>query len=265
MYSEITEKLPEIGPVIDKNDELVVEKSINNQGVMIEGKDKRKRFELVAYESIKENTLSSQCFDCEIVKRLDPKSIEKAATIITEAFMDYPLPGQFIIDIDRRKKALKEMFKVELRKALKKGSVYTLGGDFQEVAIWKHEVVPESDFAYIKYVRLDTLKLLFNVRFKEFIRLYRALRNILAAKFKLNLPGNTVELYVVGVNPTNQGQGRLSRLLKPILKEKQGQGSPVLVMTNTDSNRKIYEHIGFKLIDVFDDKNHGCLAYFLVK
>jgi len=213
----------------------------------------------------KESTLSRQRLDDENVEKLDPKDIEKAARVITEAFMDYPLPGQFIIDPDRRRKALQEMFKVELRKAFKKGAVYTLGGDFQEVAIWKHAVVPESDFAYLKYARLGTLKLLFNIRLKECIRLIRALKNVLDTKLKLYLPGDTAELYIVGVNPANQGQGRLSRLLKPVLHEMQAQGRPVLVMTNTESNKKIYEHLGFKLLRVLEDKDNDFVAYYLVK
>ena len=199
------------------------------------------------------------------VEKLNPKDIEKAAYIITEAFMDYPLPGQYIEDPDRRRTALREMFKVELRKALDKGSVYTLGGDFQEVAIWKHEVMPESDLVYIKYMRLDTLKLLFTVRIKECIRLFRALRNIMDTKLKLYLPENTVELYIVGVNPANQGQGRLSKLLKPVLKAVQEENKPALVMTNTDSNRKIYEHLGFELVEVLNDHDNDITAYYLVK
>lgn len=199
------------------------------------------------------------------VKKLNPKDIKKAAYIITEAFMDYPLPGQYIEDPDRRRIALREMFKVELRKALDKGSVYTLGGDFQEVAIWKHEVMPESDLAYIKYMRLGTLKLLFTVRIKECIRLFRALRNIMDTKLKLYLPENTVELYIVGVNPANQGQGRLSKLLKPVLKAIQEENWTALVMTNTESNRKIYEHLGFELVEVLNDQDNDITAYYLVK
>lgn len=199
------------------------------------------------------------------VASLDPRDIEKAASVITEAFMDYPLPGQYIKDVNRRRIALQEMFKLELRKALRKGSVYTLGGDFQEVAIWKHEVVAESDFTYIKYIRLSTLKLLFSMRISECVRLFKALRNVLDTKLSLNLPANAVELYIVGVNPANQGQGRLSRLLKPVLKALQEQGRPALVMTNTDSNRKIYEHLGFKLVKVLNDTENDCISYYLVK
>ena len=199
------------------------------------------------------------------VERLDPKDIEKAAKIITEAFIDYPLPGQYITDTDRRRKALREMFKIELRKAFEKGSVYTLGGDFQEVAIWKHAVVPESDLAYIKYARPGTLKLLFQIRLPECIKLLRALGNVSKTKLSLNLPANAVELYIVGVNPANQGQGRLSKLLKPVLEEMHEQKKPVLVMTNTENNKKIYEHLGFKLATVLNDKESDCVSYYLVK
>jgi GNAT superfamily N-acetyltransferase len=157
------------------------------------------------------------------------------------------------------------MFKLELRKAFIQGSVYTLGGDFQEVAIWKHKVGPESDLAYLYYTRPGTLKLLFHLRLRECIRLFKALRNVSNAKLSLNLPANAVELYIVGVNPANQGQGRLSRLLKPVLEVMHEQERPVLVMTNTESNKAIYEHLGFKLVKVLNDKDADCISYYLVK
>lgn len=223
------------------------------------------KLKLLPYEKRADKALDEQNPEHQQIKALDYKDIEKAAAVISAAFMDYPLPGQYILDIERRKKALNEIFKVELRKALKNGSVYTLNGDFQEVAIWKHRVVPESDLTYIKYMRLDTLKLLYTIRLKEYIKLFRALRNILEAKNKLPLPENTAELYIVGVNPANQGQGRLSRLLKPVLKAMQENEQPVLVMTNTKSNKKIYEHLGFKLIRVLVDQANDITAYYLVK
>lgn len=265
MRSSITKKLPEAQQVIDKKDELISAQPIKPQEASIDRQNKLNGPVLVPFKKMEKRISSSGSYNFEGVKRLDRRDIEKAAGIITKAFMDYPLPGQFIKDIDRRKKALMEMFKVELRKALHEGSVYTLGGDFQEVAVWKHEVKPESDFIYIKYLRLSTFKLLFYVRFNEWIRLFKALRNILKTKNQLGLPANTVELYIVGVNPAYQGEGRLSKLLKPILKEKQGQGRPVLVMTNTDSNRKIYEHLGFSLVEVLDDQDNDIRAYYLVK
>ncbi len=247
-----------------KGNDLPADRVANKKIVTVK-KNNRIKLKLLSLEKRKEDTLSKKGPEYERIKKLDLNNIEKAATVITEAFMDYPLPGQYISDIDRRRIALREIFKVELRKALKKDAVYTLGGDFQEVAIWKNEVVPKSNLAYIKHMRLDTLKLLLTIRLKEYIKLFRALRNILDAKKKLYLPGNTVELYIVGVNPANQGQGRLSKLLKPVLKAMQEQEQPVLVMTNTKSNKKIYEHLGFKLIKVLDDQDNVITAYYLVK
>jgi GNAT superfamily N-acetyltransferase len=235
-------------------------------GIVINGHKKfDNRVKVLSSKKRKENFLGGKLAHNVTVTKLDPRDIKKAANIITDAFMDYPLPGQYVEDIGRRRIALQEMFKVELRKAFKKGSVYTLGEDFQEVAIWKHEVVPESDFAYIKYIRFSTLKLLFYMKPRECIRLFRALRNVSDTKLSLNLPANTAELYIVGVNPANQGQGRLSRLLKPVLNALKDQGRSALVMTNTKSNRKIYEHLGFKLVQVLDDKENECLSYYLVK
>jgi N-acetylglutamate synthase-like GNAT family acetyltransferase len=106
---------------------------------------------------------------------------------------------------------------------------------------------------------------LFHLRLRECIRLFKALRNVSNAKLSLNLPANAVELYIVGVNPANQGQGRLSRLLKPVLEVMHEQERPVLVMTNTESNKAIYEHLGFKLVKVLNDKDADCISYYLVK
>lgn len=202
--------------------------------------------------------------DKNIVK-LDKKDRGRAADIIVEAFMDYPIPGQFITDPARRRKALKEMYKVELNKALSKGLVFTLGNEFQEVAIWKDEIKLESKFSYIKYATLGSLKLSYLIRFKETKKMTKAMENIMKVKEKLNLPEGTVELYILAVNPLHQGEGRVSRLIKPVLKQMQEEGRAVLVMTNTEDNKSLYEHLGFKVVKFLDDKENDLISYFMVK
>lgn len=237
------------------------------RGAETHGKVRKNKPPLAKPENKKQRSLHRQHPGAGLgpVTKLVPGDIDRAAAVITEAFMDYPLPGQFIKDPARRRRALQEMFKLELRSAVKQGAVYTLGGEFQEVAIWKHAVKPESQLAYIWHLRLGTLKLLCNIRPAECINLLRALGKITRLKLELNLPTHAHELYIVGVNPANQGQGRLSRLLKPLLLEQEKQGRPVLVMTNTADNKIIYEHLGFKHVRTLDDKTIGFPAHYLVK
>lgn len=198
------------------------------------------------------------------IYRLDKKDRDKAADIIVEAFMEYPLPGQYI-DPKRRRKALKEMYRVELNQAIHKGLVFTLGGDFREVSIWKDEIKSASKLSYARYVCFSSIRLAYLVRIGESRKVNSAIKKILDAKVKLNLPKNAVELYILAVHPDNQGQGRVSKLLKPILKQMQEEGRPVLVMTNTESNRALYEYLGFKVVEFLDDKENDVISYFMVK
>jgi len=201
----------------------------------------------------------------ENLQSLKKRDLKKALCIITDAFLDYPFPGGLIGDRGRRKTALYEMFKIELKYLIRNGFVLTLGGDFKEVAAVKKTTAPVKDSKYIRHLSLSSLKLLSSVSGREFKKITLAVEEIEKVKKTLALPEKTAELFILGVNPENQSEGRGKILVNSITEEMKKQGFSCLVLTNTDKNREIYEKLGFTLIEKTEDNRFNLVTYFMLK
>lgn len=197
--------------------------------------------------------------------KLKRKELKKAINIAVDAFMDYPVPGSFIIDKTRRKIVLYEMFKIIFKMAYRNSHIYTLGGDFKEVSLWSDTIEIPKDSAYIRYISLSTIRLMFNANGRELKNLMRAFSEIENVKKKLVLPPNTAELMVLAVSPSCQKQGRAKAMINPILDKLSLDGISCLVITNTEVNRDIYQKMGFQLIEQYYDNRCDINTFFLLK
>jgi ribosomal protein S18 acetylase RimI-like enzyme len=205
-------------------------------------------------------------FSSEILKPLKRKDLKKALIIGVNAFLQYPVPGGFISDIKKRRIALYEMFKIQLKYALKKERVFTLGGDFKEFAVVKENAlsaVKESE--YIPYASFSTLRLLSAMSGREMKALNLALAESEKAKASLTLPEKTASILLLAVNPENQGQGRGGKLVKAIIYDLMKEGVSCLIETCSENNVKIYEKLGFTLIHSLNDLRAKLTTFFLLK
>jgi len=57
-----------------------------------------------------------------------------------------------------------------------------------------------------------------------------------------------VHVMIVGVDPEHQGQGFGSKLLRALIEESDRTGVPLYLETETEDNRRMYEHFGFNLL-----------------
>lgn len=195
------------------------------------------------------------------LKRSDAK---RAASVIAEAFMDYPIPGSFISDINKRKTTLKEIFKLELRYSISNETVVSLSNEIKEVAIIRKSTNTIKEYKYIPYLSLSSFRLITSMSGREMKKLTLAIKEIEKEKDSLILPDRTAELFILAVNPACQGEGRSSRLVKPILMDLKEQGYSTLVMTNTETNTAIYTKMGFELINKYYDSRSDINVFFLL-
>jgi ribosomal protein S18 acetylase RimI-like enzyme len=193
------------------------------------------------------------------------RDLRKAVRIIADAFIDYPIPGSFIEERDKRFKALREMFKVELKFSLRHSFVRTLPGEFKEVAIFRHNTEIIKGKKYIPYASISTLGMMFYISGREMKKLDMAVSKIERVKKTLTLPEKTAELYILAVSPNHQGEGRASKLLRPILNELKEQGISCLLMTNKEVNCRIYEKLGFKIIEELFDPRFNLTTYYMLR
>lgn len=57
-----------------------------------------------------------------------------------------------------------------------------------------------------------------------------------------------VYVMIVGVDPEHQGKGFGSKLLRALIEESDRTGVPLYLETETEANRRMYEHLGFSLL-----------------
>lgn len=94
---------------------------------------------------------------------LSKKNIPLAIRVITEAFIDYPLPGGFIKDKKRRRIVLDEFFRFVLKKAVKEHNAFHLVASPHEVAVWLTKNKKTAVFYDVRFISFSTVRLLFSV------------------------------------------------------------------------------------------------------
>lgn len=176
------------------------------------------------------------------------EDVDKAAVICAEAFKDYPVHS-IIVDESRRIIAMQEVIKGEIKLAIKNNMAFTLGGDFQEVSLWKDANKKPSILSYIRFLSLISIyRLIKNTTREERKKLSLLQKKVLKMRKDLAIPEKCAELNVIAINPEYQGQGRASKIIRTALSELKEQGLSCLLMTNTEKNRTIYEKLGFEVV-----------------
>jgi ribosomal protein S18 acetylase RimI-like enzyme len=67
---------------------------------------------------------------------------------------------------------------------------------------------------------------------------------------KTYAPGPHLYLQTIGIRPEAQGQGLASRLIRPFLAEADRRGLPCYTETVTPENVGLYEHYGFRVVEM---------------
>jgi len=179
---------------------------------------------------------------------LTKKNIPSAVQVLTDAFIDYPLPGGFIKNTKRRRVVLNEFFRIVLKKAVKEKNAFHLEAVPHEIAVWLIKNKKTSVFYDIRYVSFSTLKLLFSIRLKELRSLMGCVKRIDALIERQKFSPAAVELLLLAVAPDYQHQGRASTLLRSTFETFDRDQTDCFLTTNKASNTGIYEKLGFKLV-----------------
>ncbi len=129
---------------------------------------------------------------------LQKKDIEKALDILVEAFIEYFFPAAIIKDIKRRRIAVRELFKYEVKRCMKVGKALALEEDFREVSIWRDDQKIVSELGYLPYSSWSSLRLLTSITFGEAKKIQRITDKIIAIKKSLNFSEDTAELLYSG-------------------------------------------------------------------
>jgi ribosomal protein S18 acetylase RimI-like enzyme len=185
----------------------------------------------------------------ENLYKVQKKDIPKAGAVLADAFQHDPVWKKFFkseAKIDQKG----VLFESPIRYCLKYGEVYATSEHLEGIAVW----VP-GDLADMTIWRL--------IRSGAIISGMKAMRMCtklawekgrifepLQADRKANMKGRSfVYLMIIGVASAFQGQGFGGKLLGALVEESEQVGVPIYVETETERNVRMYERLGFRLLN----------------
>jgi len=189
----------------------------------------------------------------EVVPLAAPQ-VEAVGEVLRKAFYDNP--GPMYVQPDDAKRALQLTWFMTraTRYGHIYGEVYTTAGKVEGAAIWlppdDWEITPNRS----KQVGLDEPPSIIGA---EALDRSSSMANHLELLHKRDVAPRHWYLWLLGVNPSRQGQGIGSALIRPILVRADAEGLPCYLETAEPRNVPFYQRHGFEVVVEGDIPNGG--------
>ncbi len=173
------------------------------------------------------------------------KDLKKAVEVLTKAFNTDPLI-QFIFPNDEtRKNQSPHYFNFIISYGLKFGEVYAPSPEIEGLAIWY--LSDKYEMNMIKQLRAGGMRLFVKLRRETISRMMSIGRFSAEMHYKY---GSFKHWYLspIGIEPTNQGKGFASLLLRSMHNRTDNEELPILLETQNPVNVKIYERFGYEVV-----------------
>jgi GNAT superfamily N-acetyltransferase len=181
----------------------------------------------------------------DTVRRVENTEYRELARVMARAFETDPMPVHLFPDPARRLSDIERIFEIFLRGIyLPHQECYTIG-DLQGGALW----LPPGKYPTSVWQQLKLLP--------DFIGLFglrtpRVFRDI--DRMEKMHPKKTPHWYLafVGVEPSEQGRGLGSALLRPVRDRCDAEGVPAYLESSNERNLPLYERHGFRVMSEAD-------------
>ena len=184
-----------------------------------------------------------------------------AGRVLARAFQDEPTHAMVVPDEQKRVRALTWLFDRMMRYALSYGQAYTTSR-LEGVACWLPPGQTGMTLGRLLRSGLGAtpLKLGWPAyrRFSAYLSLADALHH-------RHAPVAHWYLWVLGVEPPNQGQGIGSRLIQPVLARASAEGLPCYVETASELNVHFYGKHGFKVVESAEVPRYGLRVWAMLR
>jgi ribosomal protein S18 acetylase RimI-like enzyme len=164
-----------------------------------------------------------------------------ASSLLGDAFRVDPIWSQILKDEPSK---FSQAFGFPLKYTLKYGRVYA--PDNQKLAIAAWLPTPYVDMNIWQLFRSGSLSVAMKLGMKVFKKITQVFQTVDNDR-KLNITGQYINLFVLGVAPTQQKKG-LGTLLVQKMIDHLPSGIPLYLETETESNVKFYERLGFHVL-----------------
>lgn len=190
-------------------------------------------------------TLVSMHPELSSLYRLKRKDAKKAAAVFSRAFQNDLLAQVMFPDEDFRRKILPTYFTYRITYGILYGEVYAPSPTIEGLAVWY--LSDQYEMTNWRNMRAGGMKLMFNTD-KETLK-----RMNIIGHFTTELRNKyTSEKYwylaPIGVDPSFQGKGFASKLMRAMLARIDSENLSALLETQDERNVKIYNKFGFEIV-----------------
>jgi len=172
------------------------------------------------------------------------RNVPQAAAVLVDAFEHDPVWKAILADATPTQRIA--TFEAPLLHCLKYGQVYAPSENMEGVAAW----VPGDLSTMTPWRMLRSGAMWAGLRMGWGVaKKMEPIFGPLDADRKENMKGQTfIYLLVIGVAPAYQGQGFGGKLLRALIEKSERTGTPLYLETETESNVRMYEHLGFTVV-----------------
>lgn len=191
---------------------------------------------------------------------IQPDQLAEASQMLAHAFFDDPLVEYITPDPARRERHLPWFFRLATRYGQQYGETYTLPGAVAGAAIW---LPPGGNItSTMRMIRLGVLSGFYRFGPPSFVR-FLSVMNGLEHLHKRDVPPEHWYLFVLGVDPSRQGQGVGGMIIQPVLERADKDRLPCYLETMKERNVEFYRKHGFDV--VVDDRFKNGPRYWTMK
>jgi ribosomal protein S18 acetylase RimI-like enzyme len=182
--------------------------------------------------------------DGKPIVRLQMSQQKQAAEMLSRAFFDDPLMAYYLPDRKQRDIVLPMLMLASLRYCLFYGVVYTTL-DLDGAACW----LPPGGTTLKTWglIRAGLGAVSLRLGMEAFFRVNQV-EPVVDRIHKVCMPGPHWYLMILGVEPSQQGQGIGGSLIEHKLAEAINSGLPCYLETMTEKDVAFYSHHGFKVV-----------------
>jgi len=208
--------------------------------------------------------MSHASIDPEDFVRLNKTHVKAAAEVLTRAFEDDPLLGHAFSDRpEMKRKAPSPLFECDLGYGVRYGEVHATSANLEGVAVW----LPSDNYPMTPWrlMRSVPLPVILSVGRSGVTSRMKKVGAYLDATHARLAPFRHWFLQVVGVDPRFQGKGYAGRLLRPMLSRIDQERLPCYVDTLVEKNVRLYEHLGFELMEKSEIPETGLCSWAMLR
>lgn len=178
---------------------------------------------------------------------ISENNAEPAIEVLVRAFRNYPLFRHYFPNEANREKILHYFLSVVVFSGIHYGEVHATSPNLEGIAVW----IPSNNYPVTFWNLLRSVPLLkiFGIGRHGGTKL-RHFNDYIDSVHQRVAPFKHWFLQAIGIAPRFQGEGFASMLLRPMLSKIDKEYLPCYLETIDEKNISMYEHYGFKIIDI---------------